>query len=281
MIRRPTCRGRGRMNDKNCFHAAAALARAGAAVVLLSSLLAGCGPMTAKDWAHTGYSRLEAGDYQGSMEAYSKSIELEPTHAVAYENRGVAYSRLGDQEAALADFKKALSMHDPKVPLRDTYREMGVAYYRMGRTDDAVASWQKGLNKAPGDASLLNNLAVAYMNRKQYDEAESAAQKAAAADPKMPEALNTLGELSMIRKEYAAAADYFVRAIKRDPEKASRYWNAAMAFEKLKKYDKALEYATGYTDRETDPAWRQRGQEYVERLKRLKDRRATEGEDVI
>ncbi len=268
------------MNDKNSFHTAAALARACLAIALLASLLAGCGPMTAKDWARKGYSRLEAGDYQGAREAYSKSIELEPDHAVAYENRGVASSALGDQESALVDFKKVLSMHDPKVPLRDTYREMGVAYYRLGRTDDAIASWHKGLKKAPADAGLLNNLAVAYMNRKQYGEAASAAQKAVAADPSLPEALNTLGKISMIEKKYAAAAEYFVRAVERDPNKASRYWNAALAFEKLKKYDKALEYATRYTDRETDPASRQRGDAFVEYLKGVKDHHATNEDEM-
>ena len=251
------------------------LKRASVTSALLTALLlAGCavGPMTAKDWHRKGYSLLEAGDYQGSMDAFNKSIELDPTHAVTYENRGVAYSRLGCQELALADFKKVLSMNDPKVPLRDVYREMGVAYYRMGRIDNAVAAWRKGLKKAPADAGLLNNIAVAYLRQKRYEEAASAAQKAAIADPSMPEALNTMGEVSMSKKNYAAAAEYFVRAIKRDPKKASRYWNAALAFEQLKKYDKALEYATQYADRESDPASQQRGHEYVERLKSIKDR---------
>ncbi len=264
--------GEGLMNDNDYLHTVAAIARAGLAFALLALLLAGCGPMTAKDWHRRGYSLLEAGDYEGAMDAFNKSIALDPTHAVAYENRGVAYSRMGDQQLALADFKKVMSMHDPKVPLRDTCREMGVAYYRMGRIDDAIAAWQKGLKKAPDDAGLLNNLAVAYMNQKRYDEAVSAAHKASAADPLLPEPLNTLGEVSMIKKEYAAAAEYFVQSIKRGPKEASRYWNAALAYEKLKKYDMALEYATQYRDRETDFEKRQHGEEFVERLQSIKDR---------
>jgi tetratricopeptide (TPR) repeat protein len=242
--------------------------------LILAALLAGCaaGPMTAKDWAHKGYLRLEAGDYEGSIDAYTSSIELDPTHAVAYENRGVCYSRLGDQQAALSDFKKVLSMNDPKVPLRDTYREMGVAYYRMDRIDDAVAAWQKGLKKAPSDPGLFNNIAVAYLQQKRYDKAASAAQEAYTADPSIPEVLNTMGEVSMAKKDYDAAAKYFQRAIKGDPKNPSRYWNAALALEQVRQYKKALQYATKYSDMVTDADSREKASDLIERLQEKTDR---------
>ncbi len=261
------------MKDKRMTNTAAILERSGVAL-LLAALLAGCaiGPMTAKDWAHKGYSRLEAGDYEGSIDAYTRAIEMDPTRAVMYENRGVCYSRLGDQQQALADFKKVLSMNDPKVPLRDTYREMGVAYYRMGRIDDAIAVWKKGVKKAPSDPGLLNNLAVAYMQQKRYDEATSAAQEAFTADPSIPEVLNTMGEVSMVKKDYEAAVKYFTQAIKRDPKNPSRYWNAARALEQEKQYQKALEYATRYSEMATDTASRQKAYTYIESLKEMANR---------
>ena len=75
---------------------------------------------------------------------------------MTYQNRGHDYSRLGNQQQALADFNKVLSMNDPKVPLCDTYREMGVAYYRMNRIDDAVVSapCRAHIKKAEGAISF-------------------------------------------------------------------------------------------------------------------------------
>jgi tetratricopeptide (TPR) repeat protein len=247
--------------------------RTGIAVVL-AALLAGCTtvPTTAKGWFDKGYSRLEAGDYEGSIAAFDRSIELDPAHAVTYQNRGVCYSRLGDQQAALLDFKKVLSMNDPKVPFRDTYREMGVVYYRMDRIDDAVAAWQKGLKKAPSDPGLLNDIAVAYMQQKQYDKAASAAQEAYKADPSIPEVLNTMGEVSMFKKDYAAAVEYFMRASKGDPKKASHYLNVALALEKTKQYKKALQYATKYSDMVTDDGSREKASDLIERLQNKMDR---------
>ncbi len=261
------------MEDKKITEAVTIFRRMAIAIIL-AALLAGCaiGPVTSKDWAGKGYSRLKAGDYEGSIDAYSKSIELDPSHAVTYQNRGVSYSRLGDQQRALADFKKVLSMNDQKVPLRDTYREMGVAYYRMGSIDDAVASWKKGLKKAPSDAGVLNNIAVAYLQQKRYGEAASAAQEAFAADPSMPEVLNTMGQVSMEKKDYDAAAKYFMQSIKRNPKDPSQYWNAALAFEKMKQYKKALKYATKYSEVVTDAASRERASAYIEGLQKMTDR---------
>lgn len=241
---------------------------------ILIFLLAGCAVknMSAKEWFLEGLSLLEAGDYERSIDALNKSIEIDPTHAAAYQNRGVDYSRLGNQQQALADFNKALSMNDKRVPIRDIYREMGVAYFRMDKIDDAIAAWQKGLRKAPSDPTLLNNLAVAYLQQERYDEAASSAQKAFAVDASMPEILNTMGQVSMVKKDFPKAVQYFLKAIKREPNKPNRYRNAALAYEQLKKYDKALEYANRYVDLETDRVSRQRGYEYIERLKNISGR---------
>jgi Flp pilus assembly protein TadD len=171
---------------------------------------------------------------------------------------------------ALQQFKTVLALKDDgSVPPRDLYREIGVVYFRMGLFDDAITSWQTGLHYAPGDPSLLNNLSVAFIRNQRYAEAEAAVRQALTVDPNMPHLLNTLGEILMMKGSYEEALKYFLAAIEREPDTPSRYWNAALAFEKTGQYDMAYDYANRFAAMDAGPEARQRTQEYLSRLQNL------------
>ena len=196
-------------------------------------------------------------------DASSKSASKRRTH----ENYGQALSTAGVYQEALHQFQTVLSLKDDgSVPPRDLYREIGVVDFRLGLIDDSIAAWQTGLRYAPGDPSLLNNLSVAFIQKNEYGQAEAAVRQALQADPNMPHLLNTMGELLMTRGSYAEALKYFLAAIERDPDTSSRYWNAALAFEKTGQYDKAYDYAGRFSSRATDAAQRQRAQMYMDML---------------
>ena len=199
-------------------------------------------------------------------DAASKSINKRRTH----ENYGQALSTAGKFPEALREFKTVLALRDDgSVPLRDLYREIGVVDFRVGLIDDAITSWQIGLRYAPGDPSLLNNLAVALIKKQRYDEAEAAVRQALAVDPNMPHLLNTLGEILMVRGNYEEALRYFLAAIERGPDTPARYWNAAVAFEKTGRYDMAYAYASRFAAMEKNPEARQRALVYLNRLQSL------------
>ena len=42
-----------------------------------------------------------------AIEDFNKAIELDPNHAVAYNNRGMMYQKRGDSDLAEADLRKA------------------------------------------------------------------------------------------------------------------------------------------------------------------------------
>ncbi len=196
-------------------------------------------------------------------DASSKSVNKRRTH----ENYGQALSTAGMLNEALKQFQTVLSLRDDgSVPLRDLYREIGVVYFRMGRIDDSITAWQTGLQYAPGDPSLLNNLSVAFLNRQRYDEAERAIRTALAAAPTMPHALNSLGEILMLKGNYQEALQSFAKAVELSPDNASRYWNAALAAEKAGRPDLAFQYTNDYIALETDPMLRQRGTMFLNRL---------------
>jgi tetratricopeptide (TPR) repeat protein len=46
-------------------------------------------------------------DYRAAIVSYNEAIELEPTLAEAYYNRGFVYLKLGNKDAGIADLSKA------------------------------------------------------------------------------------------------------------------------------------------------------------------------------
>jgi tetratricopeptide (TPR) repeat protein len=221
--------------------------------------------------AATTYQRN--GVYHDFITLWGNITKTSPNKRRAHENYGQALSTVGRLDEALREFNTVLALKDDgSVPLRDLYREIGVVYFRMNRMDDAISAWQTGLQKAPNDASLLNNLSIALMQTGRYEEAASLAQTALAADPNLPQALNTMGQVLMLRKDYEKAARYFLKAIEQQPDVPARYWNAALALDQAGKYDMAMQYARRYADLEQDVAARQRTNGFMEHLNQMMGR---------
>jgi tetratricopeptide (TPR) repeat protein len=51
------------------------------------------------------------GDYDRAIADFNKGILLDPTRAVAFGNRGLAYVKKGDNNQAIADFDAAIRLN--------------------------------------------------------------------------------------------------------------------------------------------------------------------------
>ncbi len=239
-------------------------------MLALSLLIVGA--LSAAAYARNGIFRTH-------VTLWDNVTKQSPNKRRAHENYGQALSTAGSiatnqnearklYDAALQQFRMVLSLKDDgSVPMRDLYREIGVVYFRQGRYDDAIDVWQKGLTYAQNDPSLLNNLSIAYMQVGRIDEAASVASTALAVNPYMPQALNTMGQICMLKNDFEHAAQYFLKAVELEPNVAARYWNAALALERAKKFDMAFQYASRYAAMESDPIGRQRAFAFLEHLK--------------
>lgn len=50
------------------------------------------------------------GDFENAIVDYTKSLELNPSNAAAYNNRGFAYRKLGRYDEAIADYTVSLEL---------------------------------------------------------------------------------------------------------------------------------------------------------------------------
>ena len=58
-------------------------------------------------WYFLGNCKVSSGEFEESLEGFSKAIELNPGYSPAWFNRGLAYFYLEDQDKACDDWKKA------------------------------------------------------------------------------------------------------------------------------------------------------------------------------
>ena len=101
-------------------------------LLLLCVPLIGFG-QTAEDYFDKGLEYGTNGEYQLSIDNYTKCIELNPDDnnlAKSYNNRGLTYSKLGNYEDAIADYTRAIRI-DPDYA--NAYYGRGNTYNKSGK----------------------------------------------------------------------------------------------------------------------------------------------------
>ena len=78
---------------------------------------------------------LEQGCHEEVITQFDQAIRLDPQHATAYLNRGVAYYDFGQPKRAIEDFDKAIRL-DPQAA--DAYNDRGNAYLDLGQSERPI-----------------------------------------------------------------------------------------------------------------------------------------------
>jgi serine/threonine protein kinase/Tfp pilus assembly protein PilF len=174
------------------------------------------------DRAEAKYSKLN--DNQGALADYNKAIELDPKYVDAYDSRGsLKLDKLNDTQGALADYNKAIELND-----RYTY-----AYYNRGRlriyelndSAGALADYNKAIELNPQYTSAYGGrgaLKADYLNDSSGALADY--NKALSIDPKYAYAYNGRGILKEKLNDFKGAFADYNKAINSDPNYAHAYY---------------------------------------------------------
>ena len=83
----------------------------------------------AKVYNNRGNAYSDLGEYNTAISDYTTAIRLDPDYADAYSNRGNAYSDLGEYNTAIADYTTAIRL---APDLADAYGGRGIAKESAG-----------------------------------------------------------------------------------------------------------------------------------------------------
>lgn len=78
-------------------------------------------------------------DYAQSISDLTEAIDIAPTRASLYSNRGFVYYQVGEFEKAIFDYSTAIDLEPDAA---DSYRSRGTVYVAMGNVDKAIADYE-------------------------------------------------------------------------------------------------------------------------------------------
>jgi len=125
--------------------------------VLLRFLKRKAKPLTAQGWLEQGFALLyNTGNYNEAIRAFALSIQLDPSNAKAYLNRGIAYERMNNAQQAFEDYSRAIQLlpQDGKA-----YYMRGILLGRHGNDSEAIADLK-------ASADLGYKLAIDFLSKK-------------------------------------------------------------------------------------------------------------------
>ncbi|TIC20284.1 hypothetical protein E3Q12_03869 [Wallemia mellicola] len=105
-----------------------------------------------------GNAQMSSQKYQDAIDSYTQAISLHPTNKILYSNRAAAYSQAGDQDASIADAKKALEI-DPQFAR--AYSRLGHAYFNAKQYENAVRAYEDGLKYDAENQTMKSSLITA------------------------------------------------------------------------------------------------------------------------
>jgi tetratricopeptide (TPR) repeat protein len=132
-------------------------AKIGLSVMAVAGFMVALGPVWAEDYLDFfdhGEFALRVHNWKRAVEFFDKAIEANPRFAIAYVNRAIAYSKMGQYDKSVEDLKSAVSV-DPDRP--DVYGLLGLVYEIKKDYAAAREAYQRALvrEKRPAVRSVI------------------------------------------------------------------------------------------------------------------------------
>jgi len=183
-------------------------------------------PTNAREFYVRGLSRLDAGNRQGAVQDFNKSLQLNSNDAPVYYNRGNARHRLGDKQGAIADYTAAIQ-HNPKFG--PAYYNRGNILSYLGDKRGAITDYTKAITLSPDDASAYYNRAMARYDRGDKQGAIADYSKVVQLNPRFALAYNNLGRARYDLGDKQGAIKDYLRALQISPKFALAHNNLGRA----------------------------------------------------
>ena len=100
-------------------------------------------PKNVVAYTNRGESYVEKKNYVFALTDYNKAVELDPTNFFPLYNRSMLYIMLGDQDKAIADCNTIINKLE--LEYHWVYYNRGVAYTKKGMFENALADFNRSL----------------------------------------------------------------------------------------------------------------------------------------
>jgi len=196
--------------------------------------------MKADDLVESGRAAANNGNLPIAIALFKRATEVDPKNKVAWNNLGLAYFQMRDDNEAIAAFQKQLEVN----PYDEfAYNYLGSVYRNERKYDDAVKAFNKQLENNPLDKFAHANLGSMYAEWHKYNDAVPELEKAASLTPDNAELQVSLGDAYLNLGQDDKALATFDHAV--ELSATPLVWNNIAYQLSLKKthLDRAQQYA--------------------------------------
>jgi serine/threonine protein kinase/Flp pilus assembly protein TadD len=182
-------------------------------------------------WNCQGLALEGLQQYEQAIASYNEAIKLKPDFFVPISNRGEAYAKLGNFDAAIADFQTAIELSEAEsyVP----WNNLGKIYYQQREYEQAINAYQQAIQVKEDYLPALIGLGNAQKALQRYSQALSAYNQAIQVNRDSYEAWYSKGLVEEALQQYREAIKAYEKAIALKP-------NWQLAIEALQRVEKKL-----------------------------------------
>jgi tetratricopeptide (TPR) repeat protein len=182
-------------------------------------------PETAPEWCDAcfrkGYLQLLRGAFAASAAAFEACVAKRPEWPEPYLNAGIAYSRLGNADAARRSLTEALMIRPDSL---DAARGLAALALEQQDYDQAFEMHRRLIEMGDHSPELFFNAGLICQKRGQMDEAATYYRQALQENADFAEALLNLGHTLIALGHEDEAQSCWRRAIREKPELAQSYF---------------------------------------------------------
>jgi eukaryotic-like serine/threonine-protein kinase len=162
-----------------------------------------------------------------AIAAFSRTIDLDPANAEAYQGLGRAYDTLGRAGDAEKAFRRAIEI---RPACWSCYNSLGVFFLRRARYGEAVRAFKKIIELTPDNAWGYMNVGDGYLNLAEFSQAGDYFERGLKVSPDDPDLNASAGTVSFFLGRYEEDVKYCQKAIALEPQKYDYWGNLGDAY---------------------------------------------------
>ncbi len=132
--------------------------------VILSPVMTSCFAETSQELFTKGNNLTSQGRLEEAVEAYHKSIEINPDSTGTWFNLGLAYKGLKKYDRSAAAFEQSLRLEPDNIFIR---LKLGNIYNLLENWEKAIGHLNYVVHRLPNNPQAHGNLGWAYFNYKK------------------------------------------------------------------------------------------------------------------
>lgn len=104
-----------------------------------------------------GLALMKFGRYDEAVECFDKALEIDPSLAYVWMNRGNALDDWGEHKEAIKSYRNALEIETDPYSIAEIWNNIGLCFLNMKDFPQASESYDKALEIERAVASLRTN----------------------------------------------------------------------------------------------------------------------------